>query len=276
MREAYPAVGKRQRVRRAAPRPPAAWPPLEHVRQAIRIQAAFRGWRARCLGLRRRMAAQRIQGWLRSLRVAVWSGSTAGVTREWRQRDLVRLVEPCGAAYAFRAHELAALFVSSADFRHPVTRRTLLYPEFERVCRAVPPGARLCLAATWRNAAEARRALYERDSLLNFYHSEAGRHLDALLEHAEEPAPSAEYRCALDSYEDAVLEIQAWMPLSASEALAQHGRLIAKRLRLCSDEAAEEIVETHRSLVVQCSGACAPTPQAALAVWMLSGIGTKV
>ena len=245
------------------------------VRHATRIQAAFRGWQVRARARLRHAAACRIQRWFRNQRCVVWSGTSARVMREWRAHGHVHLVEPCGACYTFHAWTLAALFLASADFRHPVTRRALVPPEFRRISRALAPGARVCLEFTWGHAQEARQALYERDSLLEFLTSEAAKSLDAAVELAEDAEAVAQFREALEAYEDSVHDIQARLPVDAAEALAQHGRLIGRRLRRCNENAASELLDTHRMLTFMSGRARKQAPQAAVTVWMMAVVESE-
>ena len=192
--------------------------------------------------------------------VDVVTGDSVGAT------DRFLLVEPVGGVrYVFGASSLALLFLKSARFSHPVTRRELHEVEVRRLCRRVAAPAAGLLALTWRFQEEARRALTSATSLTAFFHAEAGDALDRALE-AACFGDVHEVSYDVEAYKESFRDAAAADPGGAAELLRLH-RLIAQRRQTCCDEVCLWIVlDGLDSLEWRCRSAksAPPPPSTAL------------
>jgi hypothetical protein len=212
-------------------------------------------------------AARRIQRWLRARRVLVWDPWRAGMCAcLWTPR-LLHLVEPAGKSYLFSADALALLFISTADFRHPLTRRALSERELTRLERRASPRCALLLRHTRMRAAAAQRALLERDSLESFMQAQAAAHLDAALDFAEGP-PSWRFYEALDAYDEAVDDLQRRFPGSCASTLQHHHELARRRRGAAAPAAWDDVDQLLQQLRARHGDVAEPRASPAYVTWL--------
>ena len=184
-------------------------------------------------------ALRRLQRWYRRhLRpVLIWSATNAGMVWRRQRRFFIKLVEPCGSFFNFDARALAKLFVATASFQHPITRRELLSVEVTRIVKHVPPVSGLLLRFSWELREMAQNAGREHDSLAELLSADAGQALDVFLCEVELGLPIEDHSVLLFEYETAMLAAVSRVPHAATKLLKHHRALAERRKNLCEEEA---------------------------------------
>ena len=207
-----------------------------------------RAWLEAVRGVRRRLApprfsqeaeaaARRIQRWFRRewCMVEVWDAATCACRLRPRRREQLVLVEPCGRSYAFDPKSLVAIFLATALFEHPITRRALLTPELKRLHNKLDSTSSFLVQCTFDYRAQARGTASAEESLATWLQGTAGEHLDQALLAAEEDAENEVIDDFLEAYEDAMAELRARVPASVPETLRQHECVLRRRRRNCDE-----------------------------------------
>ena len=164
--------------------------------------------------------------------------------------DRFELVEPNGCVYAFSAKALARLFVCSARFAHPATRRLLHAAEVARLQRRLPAPVAALVAWTSRYAEPARQALDAMGSISEHLAAEAGRRLDGMLE-AAEFGELFEVDERGEGYARAVLALARHDGAAARRLLHLHRDLCARRRDLCTPDSYYLVEEVRADLEEQ-------------------------
>lgn len=257
---------------------PSAWKRSRSTNRSDAAESKKKKTQERASLVRRQACAARLQRWFRSLHIQVWDLQQAGLVEHLGRRGTVRLVEPGGLAYDFRATSLALLFVSEGQCVHPLTRRELLSVEVSRLMAALPARHALLLRHTLRYSEQARRASLEFGSLRAWLEKEAGEKLDAALLAAEFDAAEegADVFELLDQYEDAVLSLDAQMPAGCCRAMLQRHEELAYLRRKCCDPTSWLAVKDHLDFLSrQFDGPSSQVPPPgdppALVSWLLQG-----
>ena len=267
-------VGAGSGRRLPEPRMPAAAPPRKRLRVAGERGGgtALRGT-ATCI-LHHFRATQLQRAWRRWASVRN-RGQDLVTGLAVASHDRLLLVEPDGSgpAYLCSARALGTLFLATARFLHPITRRELHPVELARLCRTLPPPVAGLVSLTWTFREGIQRALVARASLSEYFGAMAGRRLDAALVAAEYGELDATYLEA-DLYSDAFGDVLRSIPRFGAELLPIHISLADRRRHLCDPDCyvyvANALVELARDADRHTSsGPPAATPPA-LSVWLPS------
>lgn len=188
----------------------------------------------------------------------------------------MRIVEPSGVQYHFKARDLALMFVASATATHPVTRRQLLPTEMRRVGRHLPLRLRVLFMQTLKHHEATARAARQEDSLTSFLHASAGAALDLVISSSEaDPASSSDLYGLLDDYEQAIMDVAIRFPKSVRGLLQQHRSLMDQRKRCC-DKDKIDIVATHleylKAQYVDDDLCSSELPRPAFVNWILEAV----
>ena len=191
-------------------------------------------------------AASRLQAWYRSLYVDVWDTSGTTIVRIRRAELLVRLVEPTGCSYWFRASDLAFAFVSIVSSLHPITRRELLPVELSRINKGLSERLALLFTFTRRYRERACESQCNFLSLQRGLCTFAGEKLDAALTNAEldntETTQSFEL---IEEYEECVRSVAKHCQTNAcTDLLRLHAQQARRREILCDPFIWDMIIES--------------------------------
>ena len=209
----YPAAARRDSL---GMRPPKAARRRERLDAALRLEAALR-----------------LQRWFRrDLWLFMWDRFDTEVKQRMRRPGAVRIVEPGGQRYDFRATDLALVFITSGCPRHPITRRELLPPELKRLRERLLPRARVLFDHTLKNQENSTRAAQQEESLVSFLHAAAGACLDDATSAAESNS-AAPFEGLLVEYEESVEQVVASKPTSLRQMFLQHRSLLQRRKHCC-------------------------------------------
>ena len=228
------------------------------------------------------ISARILQDWFRNKwqRIELWSAQTGGCQICAHRHEYVLIVEPCGRSFAFYPTDLAAIFLASARFEQPVTRRTMVPVEVARIRKKLGHTSSFLLQCTFDYRDVAQKALSENGSLTMYLHEVAGGHLDGALL-ACEPTTADDYMIEehLEAYEASVREIRLRIPLSLESLLQQHSEIVQRRFGACEESHWNVVRSSVRYLQMQqrnhqdmdcSSGADARSPACALGIWLAS------
>lgn len=179
-------------------------------------------------------AALRLQRWFRrDLWKFLWDKADVQTRYRIKVAGVVRIVEPLGQTYDFKARDLALMFISSGVATHPVTRRELIRPEMRRIAHKLPPRLRVLFNHTRTHQESAARAARQEDSLSSYLHAAAGASLDQAMCCAELDSDGADFEDMIGSYETAIMDICLQLPRTLRDLFRQHHQLLQQRKHCC-------------------------------------------
>ena len=216
-------------------------------------------------------AVLRLQRWFRrDLWLRLWDRADVEVRYCMRVKGAVRIVEPSGQVYDFRARDLALMFIASGIATHPVTRRELFPTEMRRICRRLPARLSVLFLYTQKHREDAARAARQEHSLVSFLHAAAGASLDRAVCAAELDSDGSDLYALLDLYEHAIVDVVLQLPGSLHDLFRQHRSLLNQRERCCNPSRFDAVSWHLEYLKVQyVSAPCADMPRPAFVNWIL-------
>lgn len=179
-------------------------------------------------------AVLRLQHWFRKdLWILLWDKAEVKIRYRMKVQSTVRLVEPLGQRYDFKARDLALMFISSGAAIHPVTRRELVAPEMRRIAHKLHPRLRILFNHTRAHHESAARAARQEDSLSSYLHAAAGTSLDTAMCCAEYDSDGSGFEEMLELYETTITDVFLQLPLTLPELFRQHHELLERRKHCC-------------------------------------------